>query len=57
MKNVRVAKGIVVLEDGFDGKRVDAGEGNGYMDYAAMMRLASSCGFPDEFIGSKDVAP
>lgn len=25
------------------------------MDYAAMIRLARNCGFPDEFIGGKDV--
>lgn len=43
--------------DGFAGKREDAGQEMGYMDYAAIMRVRRSCGFPDEFIGRKDVAP
>ena len=46
-----------LLGDGFAGRRDDAGEENGYMDYAAMMRLSRSGGCPDEFIGRKDVAP
>ena len=31
MRIVWLAKGIVMLADGFDGKRDDAGEENGYM--------------------------
>ena len=46
-----------MLGDGFVERRDSAGEENGYMDYAAMMRLSRSGGFPDEFIGRKDVAP